>query len=83
MDYILFIQVPGVTLAPNPEEVDAVKYVTQAELEEMMRPQSGLRWSPWFKILAEKFLLPKWWADLPGALNTDKFADRASIHRLQ
>jgi isopentenyldiphosphate isomerase len=27
MDYILFIQVPHVTLNPNPEEVEAVRYI--------------------------------------------------------
>ena len=38
-----------------------VKYVTLKELQEMMKPSSGLLWSPWFKIIAEKFL-PHWWA---------------------
>jgi isopentenyl-diphosphate Delta-isomerase len=37
-----------VDFEPNPEEVDAVKYVTLAELQEMMEPSSGLLWSPWF-----------------------------------
>ena len=38
-----------------------VKYVSLDELREMMQPSSGLLWSPWFKIIAEKFL-PYWWA---------------------
>jgi isopentenyl-diphosphate delta-isomerase len=38
-----------VTLKPNPEEVDAVRYVTLRELREMMAPGKGLLWSPWFR----------------------------------
>ncbi len=41
--------VPGVRVAPNAEEVQAHKYVTQAELQAMMRADSGLLWSPWFR----------------------------------
>ena len=47
----------------------------------MMQPDSGLRWSPWFKIIAESFL-PKWWSELPDALASDRFADRATIHHI-
>jgi isopentenyldiphosphate isomerase len=50
-----------VKLKQNPEEVMDVKYVTLNELQAMMKPSSGLLWSPWFKIIAEKFL-PHWWA---------------------
>ena len=118
MDYILFVRAPagGVSLQPNPEEVDEVRYdhdvagflgltdtseasipmttclaelpsclsfrfVTQAELVTMMNPESGLRWSPWFRIIAEKFL-PTWWAKLPEAISTEQFADRARIHHI-
>lgn len=68
-------------LAPNADEVDDVRYVTPAELEAMMRPESGLRWSPWFRIIAERFL-PQWWADLPGALGSDRHVDASTIHRI-
>jgi isopentenyl-diphosphate delta-isomerase len=40
---------PDVRVSPNPEEVQAHKYVTQAELQAMMKPDSGLLWSPWFR----------------------------------
>eukprot|EP00798_Chlamydomonas_sp_ICE-L_P012804 gene12804-16063_t len=80
MKYILFIQAK-VDLKANPEEVDAVKYVDPAELKQMMSPDSGLLWSPWFRIIAEKFLHP-WWADLDGVLTEGKHRDLTSIHHL-
>lgn len=80
MDYVLLARA-DVALAPNPEEVEAVRYVSQAELSEMMDPGSGLAWSPWFRLLAER-LLPAWWSDLPAALRGGGgFAD-GQIHRL-
>jgi isopentenyl-diphosphate Delta-isomerase len=80
LDYILFAR-QDVSLVPNPEEVDAVKYVTAAELKAMMRTESGLRWSPWFRIIAEHFLF-RWWGDLDAVLAGAEHADRATIHRL-
>lgn len=38
-----------VTVKPNAEEVDAVRYVTLDELRDMMKTNSGLLWSPWFR----------------------------------
>jgi isopentenyl-diphosphate delta-isomerase len=78
IDYILFAQV-DVDLKPNPEEVDSVKYVELEELQAMMDPSSGLRWSPWFRIIASRFL-PNWWSDLHTTIHTDKFRDGV-IHR--
>lgn len=80
MDYILFVKV-DVPLSPNPEEVQDVKYVTASELQAMMRPDSGLKWSPWFRIIAKNFLY-KWWDDLDGVLNKGQHADWGSIHKL-
>lgn len=51
------------------------------ELRAMMRPDSGLRWSPWFRIIADNFL-ERWWADLDAALGSDAHVDAATIHRL-
>jgi isopentenyl-diphosphate delta-isomerase type 1 len=79
IDYILFIQA-DVPLAPNPDEVSAVKYVSLEELREQMDPSSGLLWSPWFRIIVENFL-PYWWTDLSVTLNTNKFLDTTSIFR--
>lgn len=79
IDYILFIQTK-VSLKPNPEEVQATRYVSQDELSKMMLPDTGLLWSPWFRIIAEKFL-PKWWENLRTTLTTDTFVDVETIHR--
>ncbi|GAB4815759.1 hypothetical protein N2152v2_002805 [Parachlorella kessleri] len=80
MDYILFVQA-DITLEPNPEEVMDTKYVTLPELRSMMAPDSGLRWSPWFRLIAEHFL-EGWWRDLGATLGTDAHVDTHTIHRL-
>mmetsp|Transcript_98584 Transcript_98584/g.180811 ORF Transcript_98584/g.180811 Transcript_98584/m.180811 type:complete len:342 (+) Transcript_98584:118-1143(+) len=79
IDYILFCQA-DVDVVPNPEEVQDVKYVTIAELKEMMEPASGLLWSPWFRIIVERFL-DAWCEDLSATLSTDKLQDVTSVHR--
>ncbi|KAK3244026.1 hypothetical protein CYMTET_46346 [Cymbomonas tetramitiformis] len=80
VDYILFIKAK-VSMTPNPEEVRDTKYVTAEELKEMMHVDSGLKWSPWFRIIAEKFLY-EWWESLETALTTDKFVDNTTIHHV-
>ena len=79
MDYILFVRVPQASLAPHPEEVSETRYVTPDELAAMMDPTSGLRWSPWFRIIARRFL-PAWWRDLDGVLAAGAHADYATVH---
>lgn len=84
VDYILLGRLPAgreLALDPHPEEVAAVKYVTAGELAEMMAPASGLKWSPWFRIIATHFL-PAWWEDLDAVLADGKHADAAAIHRI-
>ena len=82
MDYILFIRPDvEVTVEVNKEEIDDIRWVTKSELAEMMDPASGLRWSPWFRIIAEKFL-NKWWTDLDDTLTTDKHVDLGTIHKV-
>lgn len=83
MDYILFIKpsVDYLKLKPNPDEVDDAKWVTRDELKEMMDPTSGLRWSPWFRIIAGRFL-DKWWGDLESCLETNKHVDLGTIHEV-
>jgi isopentenyl-diphosphate delta-isomerase len=85
MDYILFhrLQDDGeaLTMAPHPDEVGDTRWVTQAELAEMMREGNGLRWSPWFRIIVEEFLAG-WWDELEAALEVGgKFAD-GKIHAI-
>jgi isopentenyl-diphosphate delta-isomerase len=80
VDYILFARA-AVTLAPNPDEVEATKWVTPAELRAMMRPESGLAWSPWFRIIAANFL-DAWWADLDAVLTRQAHRDVHTIHKI-
>lgn len=80
LDYILFIQKP-VTLQINPEEVSDVRYVHPEELNRMMASESGLKWSPWFRIIAKNFL-NRWWTNLDRVLSTDVYVDLKTIHRL-
>ena len=70
------------TLKPNLDEVADTKYVTQQELANMMDPQSGLRWSPWFRIIAQTWL-QDWWSDLNEALRgSEKHIDLEKIHKI-
>lgn len=62
IDYILFLQC-DINIQPNEDEVQSTKYVKINQLREMMDPSSGLKWSPWFKIIVDK-LLVHWWDDL-------------------
>lgn len=55
--------------------------MTLAELRAMMDPASGLRWSPWFRIIAERFL-GGWWEDLEATLHTDRHCDYGTIHKV-
>eukprot|EP01038_Epipyxis_sp_PR26KG_P007260 gene7260-9897_t len=79
IDYILFIKA-DVELNINPEEVKDTKYVTLLELKDMMGTSSGLLWSPWFRIIVDKFLV-NWWENLDVTLSTNKFVDYETIHR--
>ena len=82
MDYILFIKPDAqVTIEPNPDEIDDVKWVNREELREMMDPSSGLRWSPWFRIICERFL-DAWWSDLERTIESDAHEDFETIHEV-
>jgi isopentenyl-diphosphate delta-isomerase len=85
MDYILFAKIDtageDLPMKVNAEEIDDAKWVSASELKAMMDPSSGLRWSPWFRIIAERFL-HEWWADLDAALTTDKYVDVETIHKV-
>ncbi|KAJ1480908.1 putative type 1 isopentenyl-diphosphate delta-isomerase 1 [Baffinella frigidus] len=80
IDYILFIQAK-VDLKLNPEEVMAYKYVSMPELMAQMMPESGQLWSPWFRIIASRFLVPLWWSNLGDTLTTQVHFDPKTIHR--
>jgi len=88
IDYLLLYRLaPGEVLDLNadPEEVQAVKWIGQSELKDAMSGSGSLAqemplWSPWFKIIAARFL-DEWWADIDTALNTDKYVDTLNVHR--
>lgn len=79
IDYILFVKA-NVTLNLNKEEVENARYVTLKELQTMMQPDSGMLWSPWFRIIVEKFLV-HWWSDLERTLTTNDYTDYKNIYR--
>mmetsp|Transcript_4322 Transcript_4322/g.15225 ORF Transcript_4322/g.15225 Transcript_4322/m.15225 type:complete len:216 (+) Transcript_4322:831-1478(+) len=81
-DFILFVKpaVP-VTISPNPDEVDDVKWVNRKELRAMMDSSSGLWWSPWYRIICDKFL-DTWWDDLERTIESDAHVDLGTIHKV-
>jgi isopentenyl-diphosphate delta-isomerase type 1 len=82
IDYVLFMTVPNkesVAVQPHPDEVDAVRWVNRQELETMLQ-DSKLLFSPWFRLICQKWLLPLWWKDLEGCMKSDKYCDYDTIH---
>eukprot|EP00586_Coscinodiscus_wailesii_P023636 CAMPEP_0172496916 /NCGR_PEP_ID=MMETSP1066-20121228/94685_1 /TAXON_ID=671091 /ORGANISM="Coscinodiscus wailesii, Strain CCMP2513" /LENGTH=264 /DNA_ID=CAMNT_0013269465 /DNA_START=45 /DNA_END=842 /DNA_ORIENTATION=- len=72
IDYVLFYlcDKKELTVVPHPDEVDDVKWVSREALVKEM--EVGL-WSPWFRILANKWLLNEggWWEDLAKTMAMD------------
>jgi isopentenyl-diphosphate delta-isomerase type 1 len=94
IDYVLFLTVPhkedlnagsdtstagGAVLQPHPDEVDDVRWVNPTELTAMLNDDTIL-FSPWFRLICHKWLLPLWWKDLEGCLTTQKYCDYDTIH---
>jgi len=79
IDYVLFVQ-KTVTLEPNASEVGGFEYVTPEQLLTLMMPESGRLWSPWFRILATRLLLPLW-SRLPAILDGSERPDVTKIQR--
>ena len=80
MDYILFCKA-NVRLHPHEDEVQDTRYVNREQLKDMMKPESGLLWSPWFRIIADRFL-DAWWEELDVTLTTDRHVDLTTIHSI-
>ena len=81
IDYLLCykLDVDGEQLAmtPHPEEVRDVRWVTQTELFRLMDQKEEMPlWSPWFCIIARKFLETTWWGTLKKVPR-----DWTTIHR--
>ncbi|XP_016017684.2 isopentenyl-diphosphate Delta-isomerase 1 isoform X1 [Rousettus aegyptiacus] len=79
IDYVLFVR-KDVTLSPDPNEVKSCCYVSKEEVKELLiKAASGeVQITPWFRIIAEAFLL-KWWDNLS---QLKQFVDHEKIHRI-
>lgn len=86
VDYCLVYQHPGtgtandLPMAINRNEVEAVKFVSAEELKSMMQ-DSSLKFTPWFKIICDKFLFT-WWDSMIKGENLDKHRDTATVHKM-
>lgn len=88
IDHLLLYRLePGeeLTLDPNPDEVQAVRWISRQDLMNTLEGHGKLcqempLWSPWFRIIAQR-LLNTWWKDLDTALSTDEYVDTKTIHR--
>eukprot|EP01031_Cornospumella_fuschlensis_P032006 gene32006-38699_t len=79
IDYILFIQ-GDFEVHPNPDEIESCKYVSKKELFAMLEDKQ-YKWSPWFRVIADKFL-GTWWDNLEEVWTTERFIDTLTIHRV-
>jgi len=77
IDYILFLQ-KDVTIRPNPNEIDDVRYVTLEQLNEL-KGKPDVKLTPWFKLILESGKLPLWWKNLK---NLKQFEDQTTIHKM-
>ena len=59
MDHIICLRA-DVEPVPNPNEIAKTRWVTQAELRELLASEHI---GPWFRLIAEN-LLPAWWENL-------------------
>ena len=59
MDHIICLRA-DVEPAPNPNEIAETRWVTQAELRDLLNSELI---GPWFRLIAEN-LLPAWWENL-------------------
>nr|XP_018898550.1 PREDICTED: isopentenyl-diphosphate Delta-isomerase 1 [Bemisia tabaci] len=75
IDYILFLK-RDVTLSPNSDEVQDVRYVKKDELDRFLA-ELKFPVTPWFELVC-KNTLRKWWAGLD---NVGQFKDEGTILR--
>jgi len=72
-------------MKPNEDEVGGVMWVPRTQLKQLMDDASnGMIWSPWFRIIANQWLVSKggWWEDLSETMRDgSKHEDFTSIHR--
>ncbi|KAJ1975736.1 isopentenyl-diphosphate delta-isomerase idi1 [Dimargaris verticillata] len=82
IDYILFFQTGNkdVTLNVNVNEVQHARYVSKAELQQLVADAKDGKCliTPWFRLICEKFLF-QWWDHLA---DLSSHVDHDTIHRL-
>lgn len=66
------------TLEPNPNEVQATKYVTADELKAFFA-DPALKFTPWFKLICTSMLF-EWWEHLDEGL--EKYLNEPDIRRM-
>jgi len=82
VDYILVGKGDASTPGLNPNEVSEVRMLKRGELEGLLQEEvrGEVMLSPWFKLIAQRWL-PKWWdALLEGDLLREE--DSGAIHKL-
>jgi len=90
IDYIMLAECDSKTmpLKPNAEEVDAVKWVTKEQLQQMFDDEKRNKtttMTPWFRLICDSFTF-KWWDYLlahKSLKGVEKFNDHHTIHRLK
>jgi isopentenyl-diphosphate Delta-isomerase len=85
IDHVLFAQ-KDVEFEINKNEIEATRYVDQAELKELFekrKTDDTLLISPWFEMICNRFLFP-WW-DRLDEIMADKatLEERTKIHALE
>ena len=70
IDHCLVIHA-DVDVNPNPNEVSEIKWVSQAELEEMLVAEDDENViAPWFRCIAARIMNDDWWR--PGCVSADE-----------
>ena len=77
VDYILFIKA-DVDHAPNPNEVQDTRYVSQSQLKGMFEEKDG-KFTPWFRLICESMLY-EWWNHLDHGL--ERYLHEKDIRRM-
>lgn len=83
IDYIFFAQ-KDVDVSPEPNEISAIRYVSEQELKALFREADSsntLRLTPWFRYIVESFGL-SWWRRLldKGTAGLRELQDVRTIH---
>ncbi|CAO3567897.1 unnamed protein product [Mortierella alpina] len=88
IDYILFMRPQHkelVDMAPSPNEVRDVRWVTKEELkvllEQGVTPDSGVIVTPWFKLICDNFMFA-WWDKMLANGGVDKVADPEEVKKI-